>query len=373
MTKPAFTLAVIGRDSLLFLRESFEAALAAIPPPAEILYVDDRSSDGSADWVRVNYPVVKVFVLPERKGPSGARNAAIDAAANDLVFLADSDASPAPGCAALLYEALLSDHRAVIAVPTVMSAGTGVVQHGGARCHLLGLSVFENYLGQGNRLEEGVPLSSCGTTALMIHKRRLPADMRFDERFLFYCEDTDFALRAAIRGFKILHKPAALVFHSNVSALEELRGEVRYPDKKFFYQTRNRRWLILKNYQFSTLVLSAPLQLLFELAGFLFALTSGGGAAFLRGLFSSAAGLPYVLACRWREQAARKVCDSELLSVLGLSIRPSARRSAPALVLFNVFLFLCRFWWGLVLRMLSWKHIRFGLRTGIIKITGNLM
>ena len=51
MSKPAFTLAVIGRDSLSLLRECFEAALAGAPAPAEILYVDDCSSDGSAAWV----------------------------------------------------------------------------------------------------------------------------------------------------------------------------------------------------------------------------------------------------------------------------------------------------------------------------------
>jgi glycosyltransferase involved in cell wall biosynthesis len=72
-----------------FLREAVESALGQTLPPSEVIVVDDGSTDGTAGVAR-SLPVVFVS-LPENRGISEARNAAIERARGDLIAPLDCD------------------------------------------------------------------------------------------------------------------------------------------------------------------------------------------------------------------------------------------------------------------------------------------
>lgn len=58
--------------------------------PSEIILVDDGSSDGGADYVRENFPKVKIL-SQTNSGVGSARNAGVEAAKSDWVAFLDSD------------------------------------------------------------------------------------------------------------------------------------------------------------------------------------------------------------------------------------------------------------------------------------------
>jgi glycosyltransferase involved in cell wall biosynthesis len=84
---PAFNRAhTIGR--------AIESALAQTRRPAEVIVVDDRSTDGTrevlADWQR-REPLVRAVCRVKNGGPAGARNAGVQAAHGDVIAFLDSD------------------------------------------------------------------------------------------------------------------------------------------------------------------------------------------------------------------------------------------------------------------------------------------
>ena len=78
------------RNRLAWLVRCLESVRSQRLTPAEIIVVDDGSTDGTADMVRVQYPTVRVFHAGG-VGPAGARNLGIDQATSQYVAFLDSD------------------------------------------------------------------------------------------------------------------------------------------------------------------------------------------------------------------------------------------------------------------------------------------
>ncbi|GAA2349130.1 glycosyltransferase [Dactylosporangium salmoneum] len=85
------------------LAACLEAVLAQTVPPAEVIVVDDASTDASPA-IAARYPV-RLLRGEVNRGVSHARNAGAAAATGDVLVFVDSDVAPAPGAlAGLLAE-----------------------------------------------------------------------------------------------------------------------------------------------------------------------------------------------------------------------------------------------------------------------------
>ncbi len=77
-------------DRRSLLPRALDSVLAQSVPPSEIIVVDDGSSDGTADFVREQYPSVNL-IEQENQGVSASRNRGIEAARGDWLAFLDSD------------------------------------------------------------------------------------------------------------------------------------------------------------------------------------------------------------------------------------------------------------------------------------------
>ena len=72
------------------LPRALDSVFAQTRAPAQVIVVDDGSTDGTAEWVAARYQQI-TLLIQENRGVSAARNRGIEAAAGEWIALLDSD------------------------------------------------------------------------------------------------------------------------------------------------------------------------------------------------------------------------------------------------------------------------------------------
>ncbi|MGH6942926.1 MAG: glycosyltransferase family 2 protein [Geminicoccaceae bacterium] len=308
------TLCMINYNGERFLRDSLRSVQAE--EFAEILLIDNGSRDESIEIVRREFPSVRIIVLPDNRGAAAARNAALREARTGLVLLVDNDVSLAPGCVALLEEALAEHPHALIAAPAVLYAHKrSLIQYDGADNHFIGLMTLHH---------ENRPLSDANletrqvgsviTACFLVDRSRLPDHEPFDESFFIYFEDHDFGVRMRALGHEILSVPAARCYHGEGTDGLSIRKLGEYSKNRVFYLIRNRWLFLFKNYALRSLALLSPALLLYELVQLVIVVKKGWIREWLRAIIWLLRHAPSALERRRRIQGARKNPDRVLLS-----------------------------------------------------------
>lgn len=277
-------------------------------------------------------------------GPCGARNRSLLAASTPWVFLIDADATPASDCLERLLDEARAHPEAAIVAPRVMRRGsTATIHYDGGQCHFLAEACFQNFNCPIGEAAEPQPWPTLAATTALLVRRSAALEWRlFDEDMVFFREDLDFCLRARMLGARIRHCPEAVVWHE-----QSERGVLH--GRRVFFQTRNRWWAILKAYEWRTILLTLPLQAVYEVLNLCRAIAEGRTADYVSALADLMRRLPRLLRARRLLQARRCVPDRDLLSAPPLSWRPETLSLPGALVLHDFLGRLCATWWGLVL------------------------
>jgi GT2 family glycosyltransferase len=279
----------------------------------EIIVVDNASSDESLDLLARCYPHVQVIALGENRGFAGGCNAGLRAAGGQIVALLNSDTEAAPDWLEHIAAAFQRHPEAgLVASKMLLFDRRDVFHTAGDFYKLNGIpgnrGVWQIDRGQFER-EEYVFSANGGSAAL--RKVMLDEIGLLDEDFFFSCEDVDLAWRAQLAGWRCVYAPQAVVYHM----LSATGGGVTAS----FHDGRNFIYLLAKDYPSSLWqhhwrsILRAQCRITWE------ALRAWRGAAArarLRGQMAGLLGLPRMLRKRRAVQAARRVDDEYLLSIL---------------------------------------------------------
>lgn len=193
------------------LRRGLDALAALTYPDREVIVVDNRSTDGTAELL-AGYPVRRV--LEERQGVSHARNAGIEAARGDWLLYFDDDASvETPD----LIERMLATARLD---PRIGMVGCRIqaVQVGEGDPHLAALFLDTN--GQDLGPEDRVfPEHPCLIGACLMYRRDALGDIRCRPelgrrgRFPLGREELDISERIHAKGWASAYCASARVKH----------------------------------------------------------------------------------------------------------------------------------------------------------------
>src|SRR5690606_33035643 len=91
---PRVSVIIPNHNKARTLRACLASVLAQTNPPAEVIVVDDASTDDSRAIIR-EFPV-RLICLDVNQGAAAARNAGARSATGDVLFFLDSDIALAP-------------------------------------------------------------------------------------------------------------------------------------------------------------------------------------------------------------------------------------------------------------------------------------
>lgn len=328
------SVVVVNFNGERYLGECLAAVLAQEPAPLEVIVVDNQSEDASLELVATRFPQVQVVAAGANLGPGAARNRGVRAARHDRVLCVDNDVVLQPGVLAELGRVLDSDPTtAMVQARSVLAADPQIVHYDAADVHYLGLLVLHNWY---RRRDSAVaierPVSGGVGLCFLVRKAAFVAVDGFYEAMFFFFEDTEFALRLNLRGYRVRVAPNAIVLHRGGTAGLSMRGQgASYPQRRTFLHSRNRWILLLTCLHWRTLMLTLPAQVAYGCVHLAFALRQGHFLAWWRGKFDLCRMLPDVLRRRRQAQRGRVVRDRALLVAGPFTFNPQiARRGLGA-------------------------------------------
>lgn len=315
-------------------------------PPTEILLVDDGSTDASLERVHSEHPDVRIVSLGQNTGVLNiVRNRGLREARNRYVLISDNDVSFSSDAARHLLETLREQPDAAACTPLVVAADdrqTLLTQ--GHQIHFLcWSSVMLSTTVEGARQLGVRKAIGCGIQ--MVDKVRAAAVGGFDEDLVLgWGDDGEFHFRLRLAGLACYRVPTAMVFH------RRLRVKSR-----FYGQVHNRWRIMLKDYQWRTVVVLTPALLIFEPLLALLLIAMGVGRDYGRALRDVARALPHTLRQRRRVQAMRRVADRDILSADDLSAPRRLLELKTVRAGLTALSFGFRLYWTLARPLLNWR------------------
>jgi glycosyltransferase involved in cell wall biosynthesis len=220
------------------LRRALASVLAQRPAPAEVIVVDDASSDGTAAVAEAMG--ARVVRHESNRGEGAARNSGIAAASQPWVALLDSDDEWLPGHLAALWAA--RGEHVLVATSCMRCSGDPARDrlHGTAgRRPLLLRSPSEIVFP-----ENPVPVS-----AVMLRRDVALAAGGYGQ--FTHCADFDLLLRCLDHGSGVVLPHVGAIYHVHEEQVSQQREEMKaahtrivrsYADRPWFRRAQLRRW-----------------------------------------------------------------------------------------------------------------------------------
>lgn len=237
MHKDSVSVVIPSYNGLDFLTKNLPLVLKAVDYQGnkicEVVVVNDGSTDQSVDYIRQNFPQVKVVSHKKNRGFSSAVNTGVRSSKGSLIALINNDVAPSEN---FLVKAL--DHFSDAKIFAVSLHEDGYSWAEGKF-----IDGFVSHSSGQNSKDTHRTLWVSGGSG--VFRRDLWIKLGgMDEKLFspYYWEDIDLGYRALKRGYELLWEPNSLVYHHHESTVSRL------PRKKVQkIQERNQLIFIWKN------------------------------------------------------------------------------------------------------------------------------
>ena len=222
MTQPTASVIVLGYNGRHYLDACISSVLDQEMPREsyEILYVDNASADGSAEFVSERFPDVRVLRLERNFGFAEGNNRGVPETDGKYVAALNQDTVCHRRWLSELVAALEADPEAKAAHSNILTPwcpGYDAMEREAwpEIVHVAELSRF-GFVSYEQRPFSPEPIETiflAGAATLVEREVIERYGYFFDPDFFAYCEDTDLALRVRNLGYRNLLVPTSVVYH----------------------------------------------------------------------------------------------------------------------------------------------------------------
>lgn len=272
----------------------------------EVIVVDNKSSDGSQDFVKKSKNV-KLVENPSNMGYSGI-NSAIRHCKGQYIFFLNNDIELDKNSLMEIVKTIESDKDAAMVAPEVVNFYDRSLKSGGT---WISRAFYNGHI-MGTGKEKTMEIPYMGVCLI----RKDFVEMfgyLFDPDYFIYGEDVDLGLRIRLAGKKVLFEPKSIIYHMHSATMQK-------KSKAFSTYLMERNMLItfFKNLELKNIVLFLPYVKLMRFAAIIkdmLALRPDLAFARLKAMFWILLNFNKILRKRKETQKFRKADDKYILKI----------------------------------------------------------
>ena len=230
----------------------------------QVLFVDNASTDGSAEFIEHTFPWVTVIRSATNLAYAGGNNLGAQHADGELLLFLNHDTEVCPGFLTELVDVMKNNPDVAICQSKILRAAEPhTVDSIGAYITRTGVWIHP---GQGGRDEWDGPLprdvlGACGA-CLMVRREVFERLGGFDEDFVIYFEDADLSWRARALGSRVIVVPRSVIYHWGGATTSKLPSPFTV-----YHSFKNRLCLLIKMLAWKDLVTILPVHIAFCVGG----------------------------------------------------------------------------------------------------------
>lgn len=214
--------------------------------PAEVIVVDNASTDGSQQLVKNKFPWVNLLGNKQNLGYAGGNNRGIRESKSEFFFILNNDTEVTKDFLEPLVHLMETDTRVACVQPKILYGhprdllnavgsyftSTGILYHYGYR--------KKQALSQYNKR---LRIYSAKGAAMLLRRKALDKVGLFDEDFFIFFEETDLCHRLWLAGYTVMYEPSSIIYHYEaVDTTKQMQEFTRT-----YLSFRNRICSYLKN------------------------------------------------------------------------------------------------------------------------------
>lgn len=230
--------------------QSFLPSVVENSVDAIVYLADNCSTDDSIEFVKTNYPEIRIIENPENGGFAKGYNQALAHLEEDYFVLLNSDVEVSKNWIAPVIELLENSEKIVIAQPKIRSyLQKEYFEYAGAAggfIDYLGYPfcrgrIFQTMEKDNGQYDDRVEIF-WATGACMFIKASVFKELNgFDERYFAHMEEIDLCWRAKNIGYQVYYEPNSTVFHLGGGTMQNTNP------RKTYLNFRNSLLTLYKN------------------------------------------------------------------------------------------------------------------------------
>ncbi|MBN1245755.1 glycosyltransferase family 2 protein [Candidatus Bathyarchaeota archaeon] len=241
---------IVGHDSKNDLRECLTSLKASSYRNFETLFVDNCSTDGSAGFVKREFPWVKVVQNRDNIGYGGGCNVGAKYAQGDFFVFLNPDTRVDRNWLKELLKVATADKRIGACGSTVLFWNGKIIQSlGGVYNRETGYSLDLGFGKDrtGYRLNRLKSFFHCCGVSLLVRAEVFRKVNGFANDYFLYFDEVDLCWRIRLIGYQVFSVPSSVVYHK-ISFKRAHSAKYRYLIEKNSLET------LIKNYELLNLV-----------------------------------------------------------------------------------------------------------------------
>lgn len=292
---------------------------------AEIIVVENGSTDGSLELLAKKYPEVIVLAQPMNLGFAGGVNVGLRYAMEkgfDYAALFNNDAVADSSWLKYLVEELNSNPSSGIATCKFLTLDKKKIDSTGDMYSTWGLPYPRGRDEKNsNKYDDSLDIFGATGGASLYRTDMLKEIGLFDEDFFAYYEDVDISFRAQLAGWKVRYVPKSEAYHSIGATSSKISGFSTYQTMK------NLPWIFWKNVPFRIATPMFPRIFTAYWAIFFSSVLKGRAVPAIKGtVVCHLYMFKKLLIERPKIQSNKKVSDQYIASIITEDLPPNAEK-----------------------------------------------